>query len=364
MADWDMDGFGAGRTGASWRPADIARMAREGLASSDAPYGRHHPTVARRRAYAPSNPLTRVARLAGGALSAALIIGLAIWSYNLAMRQAYGVPVLAAPEGPARVPAENPGGELADHQGLAVNMIPAAGEAERAADLLVLAPRAYDLADEDTASDALRITGGTALAPPADTFVAPGPTAGLVQPSETMRALRPAPGWQAVPLPDGAVEPVLAPDLEMVTADAIQAALIEAGAGMGEIEVLPAKVPGLAHSLRPMARPVAVTLVATMVNKPKAEPASEIPAASLTVGTQLAQIGSYGSPEEARQQWDAAAGRYGALFDGKSRVIEEAESGGRLFYRLRVAGFDSKEEARRFCAALKSGGQCVSVQVK
>ena len=36
----------------------------------------------------------------------------------------------------------------------------------------------------------------------------------------------------------------------------------------------------------------------------------------------------------------------------KARVIEQAQSGGKVFYRLRAHGFRDISDARRFCAAL------------
>ena len=49
---------------------------------------------------------------------------------------------------------------------------------------------------------------------------------------------------------------------------------------------------------------------------------------------------------------EMAEAAFGALMDGKRRVIETAESGGQTFYRLRVEGFADLDDARRFCAAL------------
>jgi len=36
----------------------------------------------------------------------------------------------------------------------------------------------------------------------------------------------------------------------------------------------------------------------------------------------------------------------------KARVIQRAQSGGNVFYRLRVQGFDDLSDARQFCSAL------------
>ena len=294
---------------------------------------------------------SRVVRLTGMATSMALILGLGVWSYKLAMRQMHGVPVLHAPEGAARVAPENPGGELAQHQGMAVNTIAAVGEATETTEQLMLAPKSVELAPEDTVSAALQASLGTALAAP---DVVPNALShGVVRPSETLAALRPQAGQLTEPLPDGVVEPIEDPDLAPLATVAFVA----------PEDLIASDVPGLSTSPRPQPRPVgdavaeATALAVAAAMAPAA--VTEIDPATLEPGTQLAQIGSYETEAQAKLEWDKALARFGALMDGKARVIQAAESGGRTFYRLRVAGFASRDEAQRFCAALSSGGQCV-----
>jgi hypothetical protein len=300
----------------------------------------------------------RVARRGGAFVSAALIGGLVWWAWQLADRQMNGVPLIAAPEGPARLAPDDPGGELADHQGMAVNMIAALGEAEKPADLLVLAPEPAALAPEDVASDALSVSGGTPLAAPASVR---GPNAGMVRPSETLRAMQPAEGQIGMPLPENAADPIAAPELETVEAGSIEAALIEAGAFLSEDELVAADVPGIATSPIPPARP---GFAAAATEAAPAAPTRDVDPAGLVTGTALAHIGSFPDEAQAKLAWDAAAARFGALFDDKGRVIEAAESGGQTFYRLRVEGFADRDAARRFCAALKAAGECVPTLVR
>lgn len=324
-----------------------------------------------RAGFAPVGSTTKAARLAGAVMSALLVLGMGHWAYKLAMRQMLGVPTISGPEGPARMAPVNPGGELADHQGLSVNMIAAEGEAEATADLLVLAPKPVDLNSEDNASDALQITGGSSLAPLPQV---PGPNAGTVQPSTTMRAMLPATGQLTEPLPEGISDPVEAPDLEPIEAGSVEAALLEAGVALPTATgkdagggVISTDIPGVSQSPIPMAKPGAIIAAHALAEAAdQAEVRSiavDVDPSTLASGTQLAQIGSYDTEAEAKQQWDATVLRFGALFDDKTRVLQTAESGGRSFVRLRVGGFATRDEARRFCAALKSGGQCVPVQV-
>ncbi len=294
--------------------------------------------------------LTRIVRLSGGALSAGLVLWLGFWAYQQALRQINGAPVLIAPEGPARTPPDDPGGELAEHQGLQVNRIASVGEAGESDDLLRLAPAAPDLAPEDTASDQLQISLGTALAPPPRSETSPH----TVAPSDAMRATSAPATAPVAPLPDDAAEPIIDTD----------AAVMEA-LGM---EVAPAGEATAPEELRPRPRPRGDALAGVVADATAASMAPggviDLPPESLTPGMALAHIGSFGSEAEAKLEWDKALARFGPLMEGHNRVIQAAESGGRTFYRLRVAGFKDKDEARRFCSALQTGNQCVPATVR
>ena len=90
-----------------------------------------------------------IVNVLGAMTSLALVVGVGVWGYWLVMRDVSGVPVVRALEGPLRVQPENPGGEPADYQGLAVNAVAAQGAASPPADRLTLAPRPVDLSEED-----------------------------------------------------------------------------------------------------------------------------------------------------------------------------------------------------------------------
>lgn len=313
----------------------------------------------------------KAVRFAGAALSAGLVVGLAVWGYRLAERQMNGIPVIHAPAGPARVAPDSPGGELAQHQGLAVNAIAAEGTAAETADKLTLAPKPAELAPDDLASDRLEVSGGSSLAPPPQP--GEGPNRAVV-PGETAAALKPAPGQLSEPLPDNISDPVDDPDAGGFGADAAVAAALgidlpaepPAGASPG---TLAADVPGLAVSAIPPVRPdddliAAAAADAVATAQSPAGGAVDVDPASLAAGSVLAQIGSYDSEAVAKLEWDKAVARFGPLMEGKGRVIQQATSGGRSFYRLRVSGFAGKDDARRFCAAFRSGGQCVPALVR
>lgn len=284
--------------------------------------------------------LTQITHLAGAACSVALVIGLGMWGYKLAVRDVNGVPVVKAMSGPMRIAPENPGGEVADHQGLAVNTVAALGTAAPPPDRLVLAPRPLDLAPEDSAG----------LSPVDPNAVA-----------ETSTALA-AP---AVPMPvDPATTENLGPD-----PDAVAQALAEALA-----EPLPeAAEDGVAQvaatTIRPRARPataatsgelsVALTDAATVA----ATPLAEVDPAAIASGTRLVQLGAFDTPEQARAEWIKLSNQFGPVLAGKALVVQAAESGGRTFYRLRAHGFADEASARSFCTTLlEQSASCIPVE--
>ena len=96
-----------------------------------------------------AKPLTKFANFAGAALSITLIVGIGVWGYKLLVRDVTGIPVVRAAQGDMRVRPENPGGQLADNQGLSVNAVASEGTANQFAEQLILAPKPLDLEEED-----------------------------------------------------------------------------------------------------------------------------------------------------------------------------------------------------------------------
>ncbi|AMY69772.1 SPOR domain-containing protein [Frigidibacter mobilis] len=303
---------------------------------------------------------------AGALTSLALIVGLGVWGYKLAVRDVTGVPVIAALEGPARVAPENPGGELAQHTGLAVNTVAAVGEAAGTANELRLAPYPTSLADEDLPMAAM---GGVSLA-----------RRDHLAPVEAVQPIAAARGVPPEPLPDEAPEPILDPpvvaDTDAAVALALDEALAEpapaAAAATPAPRAIPASVPGVARSPRPQPRSqgaLPTGVVALAAADAAAEAAlpgfSDIDPSTLPAGTRLVQLGAFDNEAQARDEWNRIALKFGPLMAGKGRVIQPAESAGRVFYRLRATGFGDLADARRFCAALVGKDlHCIPVQVR
>ncbi len=298
-----------------------------------------------------------VTQYAGAALSVALVIGGVIWGFKLLVRDVNGIPVVRALEGPMRMAPDNPGGEVVGNTGLAVNAIAAVGEAAPPEDVLTLAPAGEELTNEDMEVAFAVAEAETELAPAAeagdDTLIAavPDPDAALTP--EQVLALADQIAAGADPLsalePGSAGEVVLSVEGEAITDEA-------------RFTVIPADVPGVAVSLRPMPRPAVALAAAQQVAAETAAPATATVSAAVPAGTPMAQLGAYDSVEVAATEWGRFTSRFAEFLAGKERVIQEAQSGGRTFYRLRAMGFTDLADARRFCAALAAeGAECTPV---
>lgn len=272
--------------------------------------------------------------LSGGLVSLALIGGLAIWGYQLLMRDVTGVPVIRAMESAYRVQPENPGGVAAAHQGLAVNEIAAVGTASGPTPEVTLAPAPAGLHDEDQPQ--------RAKTPP-------------TQMSATQPAAAP------VPLRD---VPEDASATDRAVAEALSGILHDPSAASDPANATP--VDGA--SPRPLPRPRAHRAVlqnAAARIAPQPVPAAEIDATNLALGTRLVHLGAFSSPEEARAQWNLVGTQFQDYFIGKRRVIQKISSGGRERYRLRAEGFTDLADARRFCSALLvAASECIPVELK
>ena len=281
-------------------------------------------------------------------MSLALVIGIGVWGYKLLVRDVTGIPVVLAASGEMRVRPENPGGELAKHQGLSVNVVAAEGAAGKPADELRLAPQPVDLMPED------HVLQATVEAPPPLDLTRDGqvPDVAAALNSGNVDDLVAQLTQGVTPLSD------LSADANAVVASLSQSVVDEVQAAEERV-VAALDAPGVRQSLRPKRRPAvrAVVTPAAVSNT-----TSEVDAASLPVGTRLAQLGAFDSAEVAREQWDQLSGRFSEYMGDKQRIVQKATSGGRVFYRLRVMGFADIGEARRFCSALVAqNADCIPV---
>jgi hypothetical protein len=103
-------------------------------------------------------------------------------------------------------------------------------------------------------------------------------------------------------------------------------------------------------------------VIAAAAVTPAGGAADEVDVASLTTGTKLVQLGAFDNEADARSEWTALQARFGDLIASKALVLEQAQSGGRSFVRLRALGFEDDADARRFCSALLAeNATCIPV---
>ena len=299
------------------------------------------------RYVAPRNYQSMI-NLAGAATSVALVLGLAVWGYTLAVRDVSGIPVVLALQGPMRVAPAAPGGSVADNQGLAVNTIAAEGNAAPPADRLVLAPPPVELSLDDAPGlssltpalpadqvDALLSETAPAVAAQADATTA---DAGVDE-NAIEQAL-------AAALTDGGDVPVTE-----TTANETLAAMDAVGV--------------VVRSPRPLSRPAQLnTATDTAVTDASATigdvqdvvsvASPEMQPEEVAVGTRLVQLGAFDTADGARAEWTRLQGNFGDLMAGKAIIVQPASSGGQTFFRLRAFGFSDEDDSRRFCSALLS----------
>ena len=278
-------------------------------------------------------------RIGGAVLFLGVIGAMGLWSYRLGTRDANEVPVIKAMAGPARVAPRDPGGATAAHQGLEVNSV-LAGRAPVPGPAVKATPQPVTLADEDKPEGELEIAG-TPLATPEE---------------------------------EEEAAPAAAPASLQNELAAMIASVAPASAAAPEAEAPSARPKGRPSNLAPArvasAEPAPVSAEAAPARAAAPSPA---PAAAPKVrevshvasGARMVQLGAYDSEALAREAWARLVQRDGDLLGAKSLYVERATSNARVFYRLRVAGFEGADDTRRMCEALRGRGiDCIPVTLR
>ncbi len=327
-----------------------------------------------------------IVRLAGAAVSLSLVVGVGVWGYRLFVRDVTGIPVVQAMEGPMRQAPANPGGQIAVNTGLAVNAVAALGEAAPPEDTLMLAPATAGLTEEDlqvqstaeagevVATDVMATNPGAPQVTEAGVAAVPAALSETPMTAAEVLALADTIAAGAAPLTPLAEEP-LAP-LPETAAPAAAPATAPADGGVADVlaavaaEAPPPRiaddVPGVRVAYRPPARPGTVAGMAAAAPQPAVATADTITLTdSVPSGTALVQLGAYETAEIAAADWVTLSSRFAEFMEGKTRVIQPAESGGEAFVRLRATGFTDIDDANRFCAVLiAEGARCIPVVVE
>jgi len=293
--------------------------------------------------------IKNVIYLGGAAVSLGLIAGAVYWGVTMTQRDISKIPVVAARAEPMRIAPENPGGQAADNMDLTVSRV-AAIETPQSVDTVVVATLPPDLADTDA---------------PQPELIAEQASQASLQEQENavldMSALADGMTQGLDPLselpPPAATPNIVQGNIE----DALRLALSDAETSG------PLVVDGLVHvSLRPRARPVMQPAVAIAsatpsdMGTPTAAVAAPV-APKISVGSALVQLGAFDTSQAAQDEWDKLAAAMAPVIGDRAPVIEQANSGGRPFYRLRAAGFQDLSDARRFCSAVASKTDCIPV---
>lgn len=302
----------------------------------------------------------------GAGASVALIAGLGVWGYNLAMRDVTGIPVIQALEGPMRVQPDDPGGRQAEHQGLAVNAVQADGVAEAPVDRIVLAPSPIDLSTATPAQDPATLEA-TRPVPSIPTSAA-GPIVTEVSLTQDLAAA--GPPMPLIATPDDATAERDASDRDStgLAVEALLSTLVEDQEAL-DLGIVPASLPGIARSPRPRARPATQVASRAIMDLSAPRVLVQAPAFvdtdTLVAGARMVQFGAYDDEASARSEWEAISANFNDYLEGKAPVIQQAERAGRTFFRLRATGFEDLAEARQFCSVfLAEDLACIPVVYK
>jgi len=269
-------------------------------------------------------------RWIGAVASLGLVIGVIYWGFLLGQRDATDVPVIRAMEGNARIVPDDPQGTPVDNQGLAVNEVLA-----------------------DTSATAVNTT--TTLAPASQSVTAE---------DETMSALQPAPLPAPIDTPDSEPMVVDAATLMVEIDPVIEPSVAPDGMNLPvrrpddflQVDPISDAIEGLLQELQPEEGGTSLETPALP------RPAPKFGNPLLDPGAALIQLGAYNSLEDAGDVWLEYQSKHGDLLANTQRYIEPIESGGRLLYRLRAAGFEGLDQTRALCAALDARGvDCISV---
>jgi len=276
----------------------------------------------------------------GAALSLSLLAGAIGWSYQLIVRDINQIPIVRAQLGPLRVAPDNPGGLTAANQGLSVTQL-AVNEKPLLSNEIRLAPAAEILNAENLS---LKITQDVKSNTDDETFE--------IKEVNEENSL----------------------NLTVLSNE------IETGSRFKEGEVL-SKV---AFSQKKMEIENAVSLALSITDdqvvsptllRPKIRPESfrrdsktsldQVASNELIseppVGSAVVQLGAFESKNLAKSEWQRFEKLLGSILISKKMVVQKAESGGKIFYRLRASGFDDISDARQFCTAISDKVACIPV---
>ena len=279
----------------------------------------------------------------GAALSFFLLASAIGWSYQLIVRDINQIPVVRAQLGPLRVAPDDPGGLTAANQGLSVTQL-AVNEKPLLSNEIHLAPAAEILNAEHLA---LQVTED----------VKSNTGDGKFEIEEVNAE-------NSINLKE------VSNEIEVDTSSKKEVVLSKVAFSQKKIEIENAVSLALSITddpvdsltlLRPKIRP----MISRRNNKTTGDQVvNNEPISNLPIGSAVVQLGAFESKNLAKSEWQRFEKLLGSILFSKKMIVQKAESGGKIFYRLRASGFDDISDARQFCSAISDRVACIPVVMR
>jgi hypothetical protein len=267
----------------------------------------------------------------GAALSLSLLAGAIGWSYQLVVRDINQIPIVRAQLGPLRVAPDNPGGLTAANQGLSVTQL-AVNQKPLLSDEINLAPAAEILNEETSVLIVEELDKSNQI-------------------DEAFK-IKEVNAQNSINSDDGSkTEAVLAQVAFSQKRTEIENAVSLALSITSESDAS-------LTSLRPKTRPINFHQNS---EKNAERVVSKEPMSKLPIGSAIVQLGAFDSKSFAASEWLRFEKLLGSILTPKQMIIQKAESGGKIFYRLRASGFNDISDARQFCTAISDKVACIPV---
>ena len=276
----------------------------------------------------------------GAALSLSLLAGAIGWSYQLIVRDINQIPIVRAQLGPLRVAPDDPGGLTAANQGLSVTQL-AVNEKPLLSNEIHLAPAAEILNAEHLA---LQVTEDVKSNTDDGTF-----------------EIKEVNAENSINLRE------VSNEIEVDTSSKKEVVLSKVAFSQKKIEIENAVSLALSITddpvdsltlLRPKIRP----MISHRNNKTTGDQVvNNEPISNLPIGSAVVQLGAFENKNLAKSEWQRFEKLLGSILFSKKMIVQKAESGGKIFYRLRASGFDDISDARQFCSAISDRVACIPV---
>lgn len=276
----------------------------------------------------------------GAALSLFLLAGAIGWSYQLIVRDVNQIPIVRAQLGPLRVAPDNPGGLTAANQGLSVTQL-AVNEKPLLSNEIYLAPAAEILNEENLA---LKVTEED--------------ESNKVDGAFEIKEVNAENSMNLEALPDQKEVDSRSNDVGVLSKAAFSQKKIEIENAVSLALSITNDPDKSLSWLRPKIRPVGFYRNGNITED---QIVSNEPIPKLPIGSAVVQLGAFDSKSLAESEWQRFEKILGSILIPKKMVVQKAESGGKIFYRLRASGFSDISDARQFCTAISDKVACIPV---